>query len=177
MSDAMSLKPQDVLVLLKLLLWDERTPWSFAKLALEVGMSTSEVHAAIKRAEKCRLYDPLTRRPKRNSLKEFLFYGLPYVFPSSPDPAKRGRGIPTAHSAQPLKEQIVSSPDDQLVWPSRAGKVEGVELAPLYRSAPKAAAKDPRLHELLALVDALRAGRARERSLAREHLEKKLGGG
>jgi len=35
--------------------------------------------------------------------------------------------------------------------------------------------KDPRLHELLALVDALRVGRAREKSLAAEELERRLG--
>jgi hypothetical protein len=52
--------------------------------------------------------------------------------------------------------------------------VLGRAVAPLYRSAPLAAAEDPRLHELLALVDALRVGRARERTLAREELDRRL---
>jgi hypothetical protein len=36
----------------------------------------------------------------------------------------------------------------------------------LYKQAPKAALRDPVLYELLALADALRDGRARERKLA-----------
>ena len=47
-------------------------------------------------------------------------------------------------------------------------------IDPLYPSVPAAAAEDPRLHELLALADALRVGRARERSMARTELTKRL---
>jgi hypothetical protein len=168
------LKPQDVLVLLKLLLWEEAQPWSFHKLASALGMSTSEVHSAIRRTEVSGLYDPLTRRPKRSALKEFLLYGLPYVYPGVPERGKHARGIPTAHSALPLSKEIVSSPEDRWVWPSGNGKVKGTPLAPLYRSVPKAIANDPRLHELLALIDALRSGRTRERELAKGHIEKRL---
>ena len=46
---------------------------------------------------------------------------------------------------------------------------------PLYPSVPEAALKDEKLHELLALVDALRVGRAREKELAIRELKKRLG--
>jgi hypothetical protein len=49
-------------------------------------------------------------------------------------------------------------------------------LAPLYRSAPEAALRDPQLYELLVLVDAMRAGRARERKLASDELGRRLTG-
>lgn len=169
------LKPQDILVLLKLLLWEDRRPWSFAKLAKELGMSPSEVHAAIKRAQKSDLYDPLTRRPKREGLKEFLLFGLRYAFPGELDREKQSKGIPTGHSAPPLCNEVVSSPQDQIVWASRGGKMTGIALVPLYRSVPRAVSKDPHLHELLALIDAIRVGRARERELAKAHIEKRLG--
>jgi hypothetical protein len=39
---------------------------------------------------------------------------------------------------------------------------------------PDAARSDPKLYELLALVDAIRVGRARERKLAESELEKRL---
>ena len=45
---------------------------------------------------------------------------------------------------------------------------------PLYPSAPKAARKDPKLYELLALVDMLRLGRARERAMAEQQLNELL---
>lgn len=39
---------------------------------------------------------------------------------------------------------------------------------------PEAALRDPTLYELLALLDAIRDGRARERALAEKALEKRL---
>jgi hypothetical protein len=43
------LKPQDVVVLLKLASREDAT-WSYPKLAVELGMSPSEVHASVRRA-------------------------------------------------------------------------------------------------------------------------------
>jgi hypothetical protein len=60
------------------------------------------------------------------------------------------------------------------IWPDPEGTVRGEGLAPLYRSAPRAALRDPRLYEWLALVDAVRAGRARERKLAALEIERRL---
>jgi len=52
------------------------------KLALELVMSPSEVHACIKRAETSRLlHGPgLQQRPNIAALEEFLVHGLKYVF-------------------------------------------------------------------------------------------------
>ena len=47
-------------------------------------------------------------------------------------------------------------------------------FSPLHKNVPKAALADPRLYELLALVDALRDGKARERELAARELSKRL---
>ena len=44
----MQLKPQDFLVALKLVAWGEQ-PWTYARLAQELGISVSEAHACIKR--------------------------------------------------------------------------------------------------------------------------------
>jgi hypothetical protein len=44
----------------------------------------------------------------------------------------------------------------------------------LHKAAPKAARKDPALHELLALIDAVRDGRVRERQLAEKELIARL---
>jgi len=46
----------------------------------------------------------------------------------------------------------------------------------LYPSAPKAAKLDPGLYELLAMIDALRIGKARERKLAQELVSQRLNG-
>ena len=54
---------------------------------------------------------------------------------------------------------------------------EGEALEPLYKTAAKAAQRDPKLYECLALIDAIRSGRARERKLAEQHLRNILGHG
>jgi hypothetical protein len=147
-------------------------PWGYASLAKALFMSLSEVHSAIKRAQFAELYDPLTKRPIRTNFSEFLLHGLRYAFPAQI--LKGTRGIPTAHAAPPLKGKIVSSDDDSYVWSSRLGKTKGKGIEPLYRSAPRAAAKDPALYELLALLDALRVGRSREKDLAKKILQERL---
>jgi hypothetical protein len=45
---------------------------------------------------------------------------------------------------------------------------------PLYPSVPEVALKDHALHILLALVDALRVGRAREKELAAKELKNRF---
>jgi hypothetical protein len=50
--------------------------------------------------------------------------------------------------------------------------VQGPAIQPLYPSVPGAARRLPELYDLLALVDALRTGRARERAMA----ESEIGG-
>jgi hypothetical protein len=60
------------------------------------------------------------------------------------------------------------------VWPFEKGSERGYAFLPLYKKAPQAALKDHELYELLALVDALRDGSARERGLAKRELSARL---
>jgi hypothetical protein len=54
------------------------------------------------------------------------------------------------------------------------GKHRGIAFDPLYRTAPVAALRDPLFYEYLALADALRDGRIRERQLAETELRNRL---
>jgi hypothetical protein len=47
-------------------------------------------------------------------------------------------------------------------------------MEPLYKGAPKAALRDARFYGVLALCDAIRSGRARERNLAVEFMAKEI---
>ena len=60
------------------------------------------------------------------------------------------------------------------VWPDPEGTVRGIALTPLHPSVPKAVKGDRLLYELLALVDSLRTGGARERSIAQKELRARL---
>lgn len=161
------MKPQDILVLLKICAMPEGK-WCIHELAESIGMSGSEVHAAIKRLEKADLL--FSRKPKITSVEEFIINGLKYVFPAII--GKECRGIPTAHSAPPLSKLVVSDKKDMLVWPYEFGNARGQSVSPLYRSVPSAVKNDSKLYELLALVDAIRIGRAREREIATNELKK-----
>jgi hypothetical protein len=76
--------------------------------------------------------------------------------------------MPTAFSVGSLADQLRLGDEDRVVWlaAGAAATARGRVIDPLYPSAPLAAAEDPKLHELLALADTLRIGRARERALA-----------
>jgi hypothetical protein len=168
-----ALKPQDLLVALKL--WTGRDlEWTYPRLARSLGMSVSETHGAAKRAIAAGLLPSggLGVRPGAEALREFLVHGAKYSFP-----ALRGeiaRGVPTAHGAPPLKGLLAETSEPPPVWPHPKGPARGPSLAPIVPSAPGAALEDPALYELLALFDALRAGRARERQIASRLLEERL---
>jgi hypothetical protein len=169
----MVLKPQDVLFVLKLVAIAEKQ-WSFNKLAVELGMSPAEVHAAAKRAVSARLankYDDEIRANIRN-LEEFLIHGIQYVF--VPDRGGISRGMPTSYASEPMESMFVSEKELPPVWPDPEGEIRGESFSPLYKSAPIAAKNDPELYQLLVLVDAIRGGRAREREIAKKGLMKRL---
>ncbi len=102
--------------------------------------------------------------PVRPNLLEFVLHGVRYIWPAVAGPVKRG--VPTSFGAEPLSGHLTAAAGDAPVWAHPDGKARGPTLSPLYRTAPQAALADPALHRLLALLDALRTGRARERSLA-----------
>jgi hypothetical protein len=165
------LRPQDVLVLAKLLTYGGIRP-AISEMGTELSVSPSEVHGALKRLEQARLVDTAGSRPVLQAVEEFLVHGVKYAFP--PQHGSVTRGVPTSYAAPPLSALIVASADLPPVWPHADGAVRGVSLEPLYRSAPAAALRDPALYELLALIDALRDGRARERKLAEAELSARI---
>ena len=105
-----------------------------------------------------------------NSFIEFLLYGLKYVFPT--EPGALVKGIPTAHSASPIKEHIYSN--EMYVWPYAKGTHRGQAIEPLYKTLPQVATEDNLFYELLTIVDTIRVGRVREIKIATLELNKRL---
>jgi hypothetical protein len=166
-----SLRPQDVVVLAKLLCYEDRRP-PMAQMGVELSISSSEIHAALRRLALSRLVSNDENRPLLEAVEEFLVHGVKYAFP-----ARRGevtRGVPTSYAAPPLNKEIEPGSELPPVWPSPEGHHRGVGLEPLYKTVPVAALRDPIFYEILALIDALREGRARERKLAAKHLIERL---
>lgn len=161
------LRPQDLAVATVLALPDMGA-WTYASLAVRLELSVSEAHAAVKRAGMAGLVRG--RAVDHRALLEFLEHGARYAFY-----ANRGaptRGVPTGVLAPPLNALL--SATEGPVWPSADGTSRGYALAPLYRTAPAAAQRDAGVHEVLALIDALREGGVRERELAMRELRRRL---
>lgn len=168
------LRPQDLLVLLRLALERGLAP-TYAALGIELGMTASEVHAAVERAVAAQLAHKDTDGKAtviRVALRAFVQHGARYCFPATH--GSLTRGLPTGYAAAPLNQHIRASSDPVPVWPHKDGMVRGIALYPLYPSVPAAAARNPALYELLALFDAVRDGNARERTLAIELLGERL---
>lgn len=166
------MRPQDVVILLKICSI-KMEKWQMQDIASALKISASEVSESLARSKSAKLIAANKRDIYVSSLLEFLMCGLKYVFPVMP--GAMVRGIPTAHSAPPLNEKIMASTDNY-VWPSSKGTMRGQAIEPLYKTVPEVATEDKELYELLALVDAIRVGRAREVQLATEELEKRLKG-
>lgn len=99
MRNSGGVKPQDILILLKLSIWKDRPDWKGIELARDLGLSAFEVSVGLDRCRKSGLLDVTKRHLMRSALEEFLIHGVKYAFPA--EPGSLCRGIPTAHSAPP----------------------------------------------------------------------------
>ncbi|MDO9340381.1 MAG: hypothetical protein Q7T72_07635 [Bacteroidales bacterium] len=164
------MRPQDIVVLLKIIAL-KHDNWKNSDLAYSLQISPSEISEVLNRCKIAGLIDSKKRKVHINSFKEFLIYGLKYVFPAEPGSVLRG--IPTAHSAFPISEYI-SSGSDIYVWPYAKGNQRGQAIEPLYKTLPATVQEDKLFYELLVIIDTIRVGRAREIQIAIEELEKRL---
>ncbi|MFA5418208.1 MAG: hypothetical protein WC341_07080 [Bacteroidales bacterium] len=164
-----NMRPQDVVILLKIITYSGQE-WYQIPMAEELYMSQSEISQSIARSKFAGLLDVTRKKVRAMALMEFLQYGISYVFPQQAGAIVRG--IPTAHSAPPLAGMIQSQ--ESYVWPTGKGKARGQSIVPLYPSVVEAALKDEKLYELLALVDAIRVGRAREKEIAVNELKSRI---
>jgi len=164
------MRPQDIVVLLKIVSVKD-VQWRNLDIAYDLEISPSEVSEVLNRCKIAKLIDKEKRKVHLNAFTEFLIYGIRYVFPV--EPGAIVKGIPTAHSAPPLNARIVSG-NESYVWPTMKGNSRGLSIIPLYKTVPDAAIKDPEFYKLIALVDAIRIGKAREVKFAIDELKTRL---
>jgi len=87
----------------------------------------------------------------------FIFFHQDYdtlvaaIFTDTSEVIKRA-----AHSAKLLNEMILSN--EKYVWPSGRGIMRGYSITPHYKSVEHTVQKNTLLHELLAMVEAIRIG-------------------
>jgi len=159
----------DVAMLLKLLA-NQDSPLKQTELSEQLYIAQSEVSRSISRLDYAQLYSKYNKSVNRLNTFEFLVYGVKYAFPVQPGSIVRG--IPTAHSAPPLSDLIISQ--ENYVWAYAKGTIRGQHIEPFYKNLPKASLVDSKFYGLLALIDTLRVGKQREIAIAKEKLEKNI---
>ena len=161
------MRPQDVPILLKIIA-QKQSSWQNKDLAAELYISSSEISESLNRSLIAGLINTEKRNVHRQSLFEFIEYGLRYTFPAVPGSIVNG--LPTAHSHPFLKQYFGAS--SIYVWPDIQGENRGQAIEPLFKNAVKAAIADEYFYKLLALVDVFRVGKTREIKIAKEELKK-----
>lgn len=163
------MRPLDVLVLLKIVALNGKD-FYLKDLSQQLSISSSEITESVNRSVLAGLIAQDKKTVMRKALFEFLIHGLPYVFPQKPGALVAG--IPTAHSALPLNKEFKS--EEFYVWQDSKGEIRGQLVEPFHSGQINAAKQDAKLYELLALCDAIRIGKAREKKMAEEELRKRL---
>jgi hypothetical protein len=165
------MRPQDVIILLKIAALDKK-PWQNKDLAAQLYISPSEITESLNRSVLAGLIDANDRKGlHKQSLMEFLQFGLHYVFPVPIGGMQNG--IYTGHSHPFFKKRFKS--ELEYVWPDVKGKVRGLAIEPLYKEMVKAALIDEKLYKMAAILDVIRVGRVREWKVGIEELKNMLG--
>jgi hypothetical protein len=164
-----SLHPVDVLVACKLFSKEEdKREWTYAATSKELDISQATLHASVTRCIRAQLLTTTGMKIHRRRFLDLLTVAVPIVF--YPERGGLTNGTLTA---------VVKGDEVQripYVW-AGPGETRGVAISPVYPTVPSAAALDPRLREILCLVDVLRLGHSpSESSRATNALTRKIVG-
>ncbi len=155
-----------------LLRHDRDSSWTVRSLAGELHLPPAAVQRSLARLGETPVYDAACRRVDRSAALELLEHALPFVAP-----ARLGgptRGVRTAWGAPVLAGRLAPTDEPPPVWPAPEGDARGLTVEPLHPAVVALAASDPWMYEMLALIDGIRLGDARVRSVARELLRERL---
>jgi len=164
------MRPQDIIILLKMITLGNKK-CSVVELSDCLHISIGEISKAMERNVVAGLVSSDKARVNKFALRDFLIYGLQYVFP--PQPGSSTRGIATAHSAPPVNQYITEG-SENYVWKYYKGTRRGNSIVPLYEKIPKIVENQPDLYEFLTIIDTLRIGKKREVEIAINELDKRL---
>lgn len=169
MRNLVGLKPQDILLMMKLI---SEPGLSQMDLARRLQLSQAEISHGIKRLKGSHLLN-IEGSVIREAAIELLVHAVKYFYPAQL--GAPSLGISTAH-ANPDFKYVKYNEGESYVWPFAEGKVKGIALIPIYPSLPYACSKDKVLYRIASLVEMIRAGRARERKIAEHELHKLIKG-
>ena len=164
MSKQVTIRPQDIVVLLKIVvLARSGNDWLKKDLADSLNLANSEITKVFERLRFTGLI--VGNRVQYLTFYEYLIYGLKATFPPTLGPEVKG--LVTGSGALP--ESNIAGSD--YVWTHAEGKTKGTSITPLYSEVVFASEKDHNLYLALSACEMLRVGRVREINFARQWLK------
>jgi hypothetical protein len=164
MSKQITIRPQDIVVLLKIVsLAKDKKDWLKKDLADSLNLANSEITKVFERLKFTGLI--VGTRVQSLTFYEYLIYGLKATFPPFIGPEVRG--LLTGSGALP--ESNIAGSD--YVWAHADGKTKGTSITPLYSEVVFASGDDHNLYLALSACEMLRVGRVREINFARQWLK------
>lgn len=164
MSKQVTIRPQDIVVLLKIVvLARSGNDWLKKDLADSLNLANSEITKVFERLRFTGLI--VGNRVQYLAFYEYLIYGLKATFPPTLGPEVKG--LVTGSGALP--ESNIAGSD--YVWAHAEGKTKGTSITPLYSEVVFASEKDHNLYLALSACEMLRVGRVREINFARQWLK------
>ena len=149
-----TIKPQDVLVLAKLIILQNQEKSPQKELAKSLGLSQAEVSNALTRLKMAGLLSDSKTHIKKLAAIEFIKHALKFMFPirySGMD-----RGILAGPSTAFVKEKVITSDGPDIIWQDSSGKNRGLCVGPIYPTVTFAVKKDPELYRLLTIIELFR---------------------
>ncbi len=160
----MGLHPQDILVLLLMIL-EKDQPIYQKEMAARLHLSPAAVSYSIRRLKNLGMLSQDHNKIMVQSLLDFIFYALHLVFPAVI--GGEALGILTVNQVQDEKK---NEPNGKYVWRSDQGRDFGQQISPLYESVPLFVLNEPHMYQVLRYIDAIRIGNSREKNLAFKQL-------
>jgi len=169
------MKSISVYVFASLIVKKERS-MSYENWGKEISLPATSLFRSVKDLRKAKLATETVDGdvPNYQNAEKFLLYGFPFCF--SAEKGKLVRGFKTGIDATSLQSEFADG-DYPAVWAHHEGDVKGFEVKPLHSCIPDQIANDRMdkvLYELLALLDVLRIGQAREVKAAQKKIKEIL---
>lgn len=169
-----NLKPQDCLVLASRIF---HPSYDQQNTAAQVMISQSSASYSYQRLRNASLLLKSGEANLANSI-EFMIYAIKYLYPAKL--SNLSVGIPTAHS-HPSLNFVNWKGQFPIIWPfvivddsidSEIKLVRGETLQPIHKNVPFVSFVHYEFHQLFALIDMIRIGKAREKKIAQDELKK-----
>ena len=164
------MKPLDLILAVKLSLYENEADWTFRQLSQDLQVNISTIHKSYNNLKNSSLV--IYGFINLSGLFEFIKHGVRYVFPVQL--GEDQKGIKAGRSNIIFSSKIATR--YEMVWESPSGECIGRSYQPLHPSLLKSWSHDSRFKDMIDLIDVLRLTdcRARDRNLAHQVLEEMI---